>query len=522
MNGASVIFIILLNIWILYPENLEAQAKVAENNSTELMGFSPVLQFLASPWFEGRETGTAGGYMAADYIASVMQQSGLKPFNKNEKDGIPKFSNYFQTFQLIRYSSENVQMNIEPIKNNQTPVQLIHNQDFTIENAFDDFTLRSGFVYVGYGINLPEMNLLAYQEKDVKGKVVLFRNGYPMQTDTSSPLGKKMKILAANDEFDIEKRCFDAAKFGAVAVIVMDDLSSEIVDNECSRSNPYQDAEYRLPDEIFEKTIPCIWLSASGSKKCVDFLQTLCGINVNKPDSFASFKPESINNTIKIDIQTTCDTLLVHNIIGILPGKDTNQTLIVGAHYDHLGKRDKAVYYGSDDNASGVSGLLTLAKDFADTVEPPPCNIVFASWTAEEKGLIGSSYFASTLSQPQQVKMYLNMDMISRSAPEDTSALIISIGTRSQDDYLRKMATDNNQKLQKPFLLDLWDVTGHTGSDYASFTQFNIPVMTFFSGFHDDYHTPCDIPAKADIGKSLSILRLVYNCLQDISIQPTH
>ncbi|MFZ4464528.1 MAG: M20/M25/M40 family metallo-hydrolase [Bacteroidales bacterium] len=522
MKGASVFVIILLNIWILYPVKLEGQVEVTGTNSPELHDFSPVLQFLASPWFEGRETGTAGGYMAADYIASVMQQSGLKPFNKIEKNRIPDNSDYFQTFQLIRYSIENVQMTIDPNKKNQTPVQLIQNMDFTIEDAYADFSNESELVFIGYGINLPELNLISYQENDVKGKVVLIQEGYPVQKDTISPLGRKLKILAENDEFDLNKRCSDAAKYGSVAMIVLREKKSEGIDNECDRSNPYQDAEYRLPEEHMEHTIPCIWLSESGNNKYNDFLQTHCDIVLDKLNDLTSFKPVFVRNQIKIDIQIACDTLLVHNVIGILPGKDTTHTLIVGAHYDHLGKRGEAVYYGSDDNASGVSGLLALAKVFADADVPPPCNIAFASWTAEEKGLIGSTYFASTLSQPEEVKMYLNMDMISRSAPEDSSGLIISIGTRTKDEYLRKLASDKNKYLQNPFTLDLWDVTGHTGSDYASFTQKDIPVMTFFSGFHDDYHTPCDIPAKANIGKSISILHLVFDCLNDIAIQSIH
>lgn len=512
---------ILLIYSILRPISLFSQSEENASNSPKIEDFSPVLQFLASSWFEGRETGTAGGYMAADYIASVMQQSGLKPFNKIEKNRSPFNSDYFQTFQLIRYSVENVQITIDPLMENQIPVQLIHNRDFTIEDAFTDFSNESEFVFVGYGINSPDLNLLSYQEIDVKGKVVLIQDGYPIPKDTINPIGRKLKFLAENDDFDLGKRCIEAAKNGALAVIVVMEKKSENIDNVCDRSNPYQDAEYRLPEEAIENAIPCLMLSESGTDLFTVFLQTNHTLLADDLKNLQAFKPVLIRNPIKMNFQTKIDTLLVHNVIGILQGKDTTHTLFVGAHYDHLGKRGEAVYYGSDDNASGVSGVLALAKVFASD-QIPPCNIAFATWTAEEKGLIGSDYFASALTHPENVKMYLNMDMISRSAPEDSSGMIISIGTRTKDEYLRKLASDNNRDLLRPFTLDLWDVTGHTGSDYASFTQRDIPVMTFFSGFHDDYHTPCDIPAKADFGKSISILHLVFECMNDIFTQPIH
>jgi Zn-dependent M28 family amino/carboxypeptidase len=206
----------------------------------------------------------------------------------------------------------------------------------------------------------------------------------------------------------------------------------------------------------------------------------------------------------------------VHNVISLLPGSDTTKTVILGAHYDHLGKRGNDIYYGADDNASGVAGLLALAGKWTENQTIPPCNIAFASWTAEEKGLIGSEYFVSTLSAPEKVKLYINMDMISRSISEDTAARQLSIGTRIEDEYLRVLANKSNATLNHPFTLDLWDVTGHSGSDYASFTAKNIPVMTYNTGLHDDYHTPLDIPASADLVKMGEVLKLINSSLQEV------
>jgi hypothetical protein len=210
-------------------------------------------------------------------------------------------------------------------------------------------------------------------------------------------------------------------------------------------------------------------------------------------------------------------TFAVANVLGLLRGKDTTRCLIVGAHYDHLGKWGGETYNGADDNASGVSGMLSLANCRAASQETPPCNIIFAAWTAEEEGEIGSHYFVRyTGADAGKVLAYINMDMISRSDPADTSHRQLSIGTRTLDESLRLLATEANSALPEPFELDLWDVTGHFGSDYAYFAVAGIPVMTFFSGFHDDYHTPGDDFGKVDLYKMNTILGLVNSCMEQI------
>jgi len=211
-------------------------------------------------------------------------------------------------------------------------------------------------------------------------------------------------------------------------------------------------------------------------------------------------------------------SVVVKNIIGIIPGKDSTKSLIVGAHYDHLGIIDGLIYNGADDNASGVSGMLALAKAWVETGEKPPCNIIFSAWNGEEKGRLGSLYFVRhTHANPAQILAYINMDMISRSAPEDTNGRQLSIGTMPASEGLRQIAIAGNLRLPHPFELDLWDVTGHTGSDYASFTAKNIPVMTFFSGYQVDYHKPEDDADKVDLKKMEDILKIVNDCIREVT-----
>jgi Zn-dependent M28 family amino/carboxypeptidase len=159
--------------------------------------------------------------------------------------------------------------------------------------------------------------------------------------------------------------------------------------------------------------------------------------------------------------------------------------------------------------------MLALAKYWSESAEKPACNLLFAAWTAEEKGLIGSSYFVDHNNvNPENTVLKINFDMISRSAPEDSTGLIISIGTAKGSDNLKALANQNNQLLAKPFTLDLWECSEHGGSDYAPFAGQKVPVMTFFSGFHDDYHSIRDISIKADLDKMKNILNLANGCLE--------
>lgn len=262
-------------------------------------------------------------------------------------------------------------------------------------------------------------------------------------------------------------------------------------------------------------SIPVFELSKSAAEKL------FAGSNISlehfeekaaqKP-SFASALLKKTKISFAIELQS--QTFPVRNVLGMIPGKDTTKTIIVGAHYDHLGILNDSVYNGADDNASGVSGMLALAKKWSEAKTKPPCTILFASWTAEEMGLLGSDYFAQQLdSEKQKILLAINMDMISRNAPEDKTHRMLSIGTQKENDYLKEIANLSNTKLSKPFTLDLWETNGHTGSDYASFTAKGIPIMTFYSGFHDDYHSTRDIASKVDLDKVKDVLFIVNSSL---------
>ena len=158
--------------------------------------------------------------------------------------------------------------------------------------------------------------------------------------------------------------------------------------------------------------------------------------------------------------------------------------------------------------------MLALSAKWAGAEQTPACNIVFAAWTAEEKGILGSEYFATrSWIAGKKLSLAINMDMISRCEDSLGKQNVVSIGTLPINENLRETARKSNARLEHPFDLDLWDVTGHCGSDYCHFASRNIPVMTFFSGFHADYHSPGDIYGKTDPERMEKILFIVNECL---------
>ncbi len=472
--------------------------------------YYPFLKWLASPGLEGRETGSTGAAMAADYIAVEMRLAGLLPLYSSGSSDDESLSGFFQSVPLIRYSPAAGAIWFSSDKRN-IPIQLEQGSDFTTEYAFRSLDLSCGLVCAGYGIRTetPEWN--DYRDLEVRGKVVMIREGYP-EPDNKTVSGQEaMQKLADSDGFDLAARSREAFMRGAVAVLVIPegfDPAAEMGKSADSPSGlPYQDAYYqpagiKLPDQV-----PLLLLTTSGVQK---FLKPARFRNVwptGSHDAKAPARTKEERITLKIEVVP--QTINSFNVTGVLTGTDTTHCLVIGAHYDHLGIRGQVVYPGADDNASGVAGLLALASAWSRSGRTPPCNIVFAAWTAEEKGHHGSQTFVSSLDDPRKVKLYINMDMISRSESADSTRSKLSIGTRTADEYLRETVQKCNIQLDKPFQLDLWDVTGAHGSDYASFTAAGLPILTFNTGLHEDYHTPRDLPEAVDLDKMGRVLKLI-------------
>jgi len=533
-TNSKINFNIILLTLMLCGTSISAQEISKPIPPPSISDFSGTFSFLSSGWMEGRELGTKGGLMAADYIASMMELYKLVPDGdrKNTTDKSNSASSYFQDFEIIRYKTDNSNLEIiEQNGNAQTTIKFIQSLDYEITAGPNNLEAEAPMVFAGYGISAADQGYDDYKNLDTDGKIILILDGFPGWKDTSSIAWKNIgKTLVENEEL-FETKLQTARKLGAIALVVLDaeefsrlavysmdsmNFLSNAMNLATTNEPEYKDWDYMLPQDLSDAALPYFKLSKFACK------QLLKGTGIDLA-AFEKKTAKLISPTsyqikgkkLRFSATIKKEPLLSRNLIGVVKGTDSTKNIILGAHYDHLGKRDGLVYNGADDNASGTSGMLALAKAWTQNGTIPPCNLIFASWAAEEKGLLGSRYFAQHPDKlTQNMMVYINMDMISRSANEDTAKIQLSIGTRDKDKPLREIAKQSNARLKRPFELDLWDVTGHSGSDYASFTEKNIPIMTFNSGLHDEYHTPKDIFRNVDLEKMGEVLKVVNHCLQ--------
>lgn len=220
------------------------------------------------------------------------------------------------------------------------------------------------------------------------------------------------------------------------------------------------------------------------------------------PDSIAKLKQE------------VHQKLSMRNVLGMIPGKNKNEYVIVGAHFDHLGidpvLDGDQIYNGADDNASGVSAVLQIARAFVASGQQPDRNVIFAFWDGEEKGLLGSKYFVQTCAFLPQIKGYLNFDMIGRNNKPQQPKHVVYFYTASHPafgNWLKEDIKKYNLQLEPDYRS--WD-NPVGGSDNGSFAKVNIPIIWYHTDGHPDYHQPSDHADRLNWDKIVEITKASY------------
>ncbi len=532
MKPAVRIFIFSL---IFFPfHNLTAQVpgKYAGHFSEDEL--KTIVAFLSSDMMEGRETGTAGAGLASDFIALMMQNNGLEPFGdpSSPENNIRRTRSYFNNFGMIRYKTITSRLTLLSGKPGKvTPIEFAHLKDYICLPVAAGSSGEAPVVFAGYGISRPDRGYDDYAGVDAKGKIAVVLKGFPGCRDSTSFAWKKLGRSLDKEDGLPENKLVSARSAGAIGVIYINsysDIYHHIKDININTFNDiyhpdkedkeYSGGEYILENDTIDAKMACFITDSIVS----DAILSSSGIDPWKAEAKIAgrCKPQSVNaaaSRIRFAVTVRQDRVKDRNVIGILYGADTSKYIVVGAHYDHLGIRNGLIYNGADDNASGVAGMIGLAKSWAACGNRPSCNMIFAAWAAEEKGQLGSRHFAlNPFVNQEKILTVFNMDMISRSAPEDTTGRIVSVGTRPESENLRAIAAESNKKLSGSLIIDLWDVTGHSGSDYNYFSRKGVPVMTFFSGYNPDYHTTRDKVSRIDPSKMVNILNLVNQCISSV------
>lgn len=220
------------------------------------------------------------------------------------------------------------------------------------------------------------------------------------------------------------------------------------------------------------------------------------------PDSIAKLKQE------------VHQKLTMRNVLGMIPGKNTKEYVIVGAHFDHLGidpvLDGDQIYNGADDNASGVSAVLQIARAFLASGQQPERNVIVAFWDGEEKGLLGSKYFVQTCPFLSQIKGYLNFDMIGRNNKPQQPKQVVYFYTAVHPvfgDWLKEDIRKYGLQLEPDYRA--WK-NPIGGSDNGSFAKVGIPIIWYHTDGHPDYHQPSDHADRLNWDKVVEITKASF------------
>ena len=199
-------------------------------------------------------------------------------------------------------------------------------------------------------------------------------------------------------------------------------------------------------------------------------------------DGYGYFQHFDYSYRVKVGLfRSKVVTVKTSNVVGMIRG-ETDQCILFGAHFDHLGTKGGRIYNGADDNASGTTALLELAEAFAKA--KPKYTLIFAAFSAEEVGLVGSRYYANNpIFSLQKHNLMVNMDMVGRL---EGSNLNLYSGN------LTKEITSLVRKTEKNYPFNFTFVPAGSRSDHAHFNRQGIPVLFFHTGSHPQYHQPTD------------------------------
>ena len=446
------------------------------------------IKALSAPAMEGRGAGSKGLIRAQHLIEKRYQSLGLEPAGT---------STYLQPFSVITGAQLKGKNNFA-VQTLDQKHELKAKQDFVPFSFSASGAVRASMVFAGYGVSADEFQYDDYAGIDVKDKIVVVLRYEPPS------FAAKAGNQGMTQHSQLVTKAINARNHGAKALVLLNgklgDGEEDLLTRFGSVSGP-EDAGIvfvQVKNSVAEG-----WFKAAG--KSLAELQEQINTSA-KPASFAL--PELQTAAIEVSIRTTRAT--VNNVLAYLPGK-TDEYVIIGAHYDHLGRGNfdslapsqiGQIHPGADDNASGTAGVLELARLLAPQRGQLRRGILFADFAGEELGLLGSAAWVQSPTRPlDKCVAMLNMDMIGRI--KDQKVYIGGVGTGST----LKAAVEQAQ--QDSGLKIEYSPGGYSSSDHTTFVARKIPVLFFFSGLHSDYHKPSDTWDKIDPDSAARLLKVV-------------
>jgi Peptidase family M28/PDZ domain/PA domain len=433
-----------------------------------------VVRELADPRLEGRGVGTHGLDQAADFVADEMRAAGLHP---GAADGT-----FAQRFEVTTGVEVVAPSRLDALGAHDAPGDRFMPLGFSTNG-----TLTAPVVFAGYGITAPGYAWDDYAGLDVHDKIVLVLTQEPGEMDSTSVFDGNVNTPHA----ELRTKAINAREHGALGLLVVNGPREHAGE---PLRRPHVDGSGYMSSGLIAAQIAEPVADALLGRSGVTLAEAQRRIeDARAPHSFALGESATAVVALK---RTRAE---VRNLIGRISGADTTRTIVIGAHYDHLGyggesslasgaEHDHAVHPGADDNASGVAAMLGVARRMSRRVAQgwrPAHTLLFCAFTGEEMGLVGSSEFVGDPPRPlESVEVMLNMDMVGRL--RDNRLLVMGVGTAREFPALV-------QNVNHSAGFDLKTSSdGYGPSDHSSFYKRQIPVLMLFTGAHTDYHRPSD------------------------------
>jgi hypothetical protein len=469
---------------------LGAWALAADNNAVEER-MRKDITFLASDECEGRGVTTKGINLAADYIAKEFKKAGLKP-------GGPDGS-YFQPFKIPGRGQLGAQNQLVLKGPLGQEIRLKLGEHFQVMGLSGSGQVSGPVVFAGYGITAKNVPYDDYAPVDVAGKVVVILRREPRAADEQNAFEKDP--AGPHNALDRKLVNGDLQKAAAILFVNDRDLSSRGDVLMSFRNTGWiRDVAEAPAVHVRREVVDAMLQSSLGT--CLKELEE---------DIDRDLRPRSAllkGWTADVQVSVKRDITPAKNVIGVLEGSGplAKETVVIGAHYDHLGyggagslaRGSKAIHHGADDNGSGSTAVMELARRFGQMPNRQGRRLVFMTFSGEELGLLGSAYYCSHPLFPlKDTVAMVNLDMVGRLRPDkDTNRDSLEVHGTGTAKGFSELIDELNQK----FNFKLIKQAGGIGpSDHASFYQKKIPVFFFFTGTHPDYHRPSDTSDKINV-----------------------
>ena len=461
------------------------------------------VKYLADDKLTGRGVGSEGIDKAAEYIAAQFKEIGLAPAGDN--------GTFFQTFPLTLHRTLT---DASKLAVSGDQVERKQGADYIPFNFSSDDAFSGSLAFCGYAIVNPDKAYDDFAGLDVKGAVVLVFDGEPRSwaDEKGEPTRHAM----------IRNKVYNAKDRGAVAVLVVSpsplpDAGEVLTEFVAEGADQYGIPAFHVTRAFAESTIQ------AGRFGSLDELQAK--LDAGKPAS-GFVAHVAVNGQAGFDKKTAP----VRNVLGVLHGEGAlaDQFVIVGAHYDHLGVRkpmmrkfkagkvvaDDAgpqIHNGADDNASGTSGVIEIARALAAGPRPKR-SILFIAFTAEESGLHGSKYFVEHPFAPlEKTTAMLNLDMVGRMNESEKTVQVF--GTECGEGFSELVSSAAGKVGLK--IAPGVDYGGR--SDHAPFLRKNVPAMHFYTGAHNDYHKPTDDADKINADGGARVVKTVVDAARQLA-----